>query len=429
MAAPESPPQHELLLPKTVSSYVGLSFAVFLGLIPRSIIKLQSQNRALTLKLSEAEEQLKQMKSRRKEDSKANARVVEIFASHRNGWQLEEKKLVHQIESCNEEMGKLRGRVEELEKCVDRLEREVEEREEMINFMSRQVNNEYDDDDDDDDVEEGDEKVEVKKEEFYGEEESGGLEYMSRFGVDRVLGEECFLQEGEEQQFLYGMGNGFSSDFVSSASKVWAERAGDWQDERCDSVVSSYQAKHFVARRESPWKLDGESTGVPSKLKLLEQELLNLEKIDKGELSKIPSLLRKQAKRYQALAIKIDDLCGKMRVNDPSDPTLNSECRTRRQTEFLIEAYRLQQRAIETGQKLMKLQTETAKSNFSNELGSHGKLTTRRSMDSIRNNLKEIQRNLEVWLARIMGDLEGILAMDGASRVREYYMSRYPFVR
>lgn len=68
----------------------------------------------------------------------------------------------------------------------------------------------------------------------------------------------------------------------------------------------------FSPRRESPWKLDGESTSVSSKLKLLEQELLNLENIGNSDLSKVPSLMRKQAKRYQALAGKIDDLCRRM---------------------------------------------------------------------------------------------------------------------
>lgn len=68
----------------------------------------------------------------------------------------------------------------------------------------------------------------------------------------------------------------------------------------------------FIPRRESPWKVDGDSTGVSSKLKLLEQELLNMEKLGKSDLSKVPSLMRKQAKRYQALAGKIDDLCRRM---------------------------------------------------------------------------------------------------------------------
>lgn len=77
----------------------------------------------------------------------------------------------------------------------------------------------------------------------------------------------------------------------------------------------------------------------------------------------------------------------------------------------------------------MALQTETGKSYFGDKLEGQAKLTTRRCMESIRNSFKEIQRNLEIWLARIIGDVEGILARDGASRAREYYVSRYPFVQ
>ncbi|KAK1284297.1 hypothetical protein QJS10_CPB21g01181 [Acorus calamus] len=40
-----------------------------------------------------------------------------------------------------------------------------------------------------------------------------------------------------------------------------------------------------LVRRESPWKVDGESMEVSSKLKLLEQELLNSGKVWRGELS------------------------------------------------------------------------------------------------------------------------------------------------
>ena len=116
-------------------------------------------------------------------------------------------------------------------------------------------------------------------------------------------------------------------------------------------------------------------------------------------------------------------------ASDPSEPTASSEFRTQRQTEFLLEAFRLQQRASETSQKLIALQTEAGKTYQGNELEGQAKLGTKRSLDSIKNNFKEIQRNLEIWLARIIGDLEGILARDGASRVREYYISRYPFVQ
>lgn len=373
-----------------ISTYLGVSFAIYVGFLPHYLIS------SLQSKVVEAEEELSQMKCRRKEDSKANARVVEIFASHRNGWRQEEKRLLQRIDASAEEIGMLRARIQELEKseaqlglCVDKLQRDVDERDEMINFMSHP------------DVED--------------------LSQMQ-------LRDEFLIQT--PAAFLIAQPNNNNDNTRTTAfppATIWH------QDLQCDSLESSYQTKHsldspyqtkhYVARRESPWKVDGESIGVPSKLKVLEQELINLEKNDKGEFSKIPSLLRKQARRYQALAGKIDDLCRKMRASEISEATLSFEFRTRYQTEFLIEAYRLQQRASEIGQKLSMLQSETANSNLSNDIESHAKLGIRRSLGCIRNNLREIQRNLEVWLARILGDLEGVLARDGASRVREYYMT------
>ncbi|XP_050236436.1 uncharacterized protein LOC126686421 isoform X3 [Mercurialis annua] len=410
--------------PDAISSYLGLSFGLFLALLPTNSISLvqnqQAQIKELSARLFQAEEQLKQMKSRRKEDSKANARVVEIFASHRNSWQAEEKRLLKQIDGAGEEMGSLRARIQDLESERDEwrgriqdLEREVGERDEMIGFMSRNavsVNDEYE-------VEEDVSGGCGNRECYGGEEENFGYLYSQHFDGGGGGG------DGGG-----GGGVGFSSDFLPSASKFWAEKASLWQDMHCESLESLYHMKHFVARRESPWKVDGESTGISSKLKLLEQELLKLENIGKTDPSKVPSLLRKQAKRYQALAGKIDELCRRM-ASDPCEPTLSSEFRTQRQTEFLLEAFRLQQRASETGQKLMALQTEIGKSYNGDDLSSQAKVTARRCFDAIRNNLKEVQRNLEIWLARIMGDLEGILARDGASRARDYYVSRYPFAQ
>ncbi|KAM3322563.1 putative protein isoform X2 [Capsicum chacoense] len=423
-------------LDKIFSSYLGLSFAIFLGFLPKNAIslvsRLQNHNKELTFQLIDTEEQLKQLLFRRKEDSKANARVVEIFASHRHAWQQEEKRLLQQIDECDEEIGELRERVEQFEKMeselrgnVEELKREISERDEMLNFMSRRGYEMENSTSGDGGV--GD---------CYGEM---GLRFgkvgISEGGMDKGVGmEECYLSNGmhnaEQMSGVYGQNNGFNSDYLNSASKFWAEKASPWQqDLQYDSVDSLHHLKHFVARREAPWKIDGESTGVSSKLKLLEQELLNLEKIGKTDVSKVPSSTRKQVKRYQALAGKIDDLCRRMQASDPCEPNLSPEFRTQRQTEFLLEAFRLQQRASETGQKLMVLQTDSSKSYYGNECEGQAQLATKRSFDSIRNNLKEIQRNLEIWLARIIGDLEGILSRDGASRVRDYYISRYPFVQ
>ncbi|KAL1556915.1 hypothetical protein AAHA92_12471 [Salvia divinorum] len=409
--------QHQENL-QLLSTYLGLSFTIFLGFLPKNSIPListyQTQNKVLSFKLKQAEEQLKQLHSRRKEDSKANARVVEIFASHRHAWQQEEKRLLQQIDECGEEIAFLKSKVEDFEgveaefkASIEDLKREVSEREEMLSFMSRS------------NCESGGE--------CYGDM---GLSYgAGKAGVSEGV-DDCFNGDAS----LYGQTHttAFTSDFLNpAASKFWSDKPSLWQDmQQYEPVESVYHVKHFVSRRESPWKVDGDSSGVSSKLKLLEQELLNLERVCRADLSKVPSQMRKQAKRYQALAGKIDDLCRRMQASDPCEAALSSEFRIQRQTEFLLEAFRLQQRASETSQKLTALQTERGNSyrGGGEEVDGPANLSTRRSLDSIRNNFKEIQRNLEIWLARIIGDLEGLLSRDGASRAREYYVSRYPFV-
>lgn len=150
--SPQNPPKIENLSSPSspLPSYLGLSFAVFLGLLPHSAVthlsSLQSRNRILSLKLFQAEDQLRTLRSRRKEDSKANARVVEIFASHRQAWQQEERRLLNRIEESSAEIERMRGRIGELEGEVERLEREVRERDEMLDFVTRK-----------DDCDEGDE--------------------------------------------------------------------------------------------------------------------------------------------------------------------------------------------------------------------------------------------------------------------------------
>ncbi|KAF5938806.1 hypothetical protein HYC85_023065, partial [Camellia sinensis] len=117
--------------------YLRLSFSLFLSVIPKSstslLSNLQSQNRDLHLKLPESENQLSQLHSRRREDSKANAR--------------KEKRLFRQIDSGDEEITRLRATVEELEKSedemrqnVEELRRDIEERDhEMLNFMATRL--------------------------------------------------------------------------------------------------------------------------------------------------------------------------------------------------------------------------------------------------------------------------------------------------
>ena len=115
---------------KLLSSYLALSFFLFLALLPSSSsISLLS---TLHLKPLQAKKELCRLKSRRKEDSKANARVVEFFIGHREAWRKVEKRMVDQIHAVTEEIACLRAKVAELKAKVDDLTREVGEREEML---------------------------------------------------------------------------------------------------------------------------------------------------------------------------------------------------------------------------------------------------------------------------------------------------------
>jgi hypothetical protein len=178
---------------KVLCTYLGLSFSLSLALLPRNSLSLETRARDLSWRLLQAEEQLRQMKSRRKEDSKANARVVEIFASHRNAWQGEERRLLQRIQELGERMAELEKREADYKARVEELEREVSERDEMISFISRTAR--------------------VARHEFgeYEEESSGD--------VNVVYG-------GADADPHQQHNNGFDSELVaSSASKFWAERA------------------------------------------------------------------------------------------------------------------------------------------------------------------------------------------------------------
>ncbi|KAJ6426867.1 hypothetical protein OIU84_022455 [Salix udensis] len=231
----EEEPEARLREDNLLSSYLGLSFSFFLAILPPNSISLipnlQTQIRDLSIRLLQAEEQLRQMKSRRKEDSKANARVVEIFASHRNAWQAEEKRLLQQIDFASEEVASLRAKFEDFERereewqgKIQDLEREVGEREQMIGFMSRNA------------VAGG-----------CGSEFVGGEEESGRCGSGECYGGEEEQEQEEEEEngnFVYGQqyyehllhqqqqgsDGGFSSDLLASASKFWSETASTlWQ--------------------------------------------------------------------------------------------------------------------------------------------------------------------------------------------------------
>lgn len=231
-----------------LSSYLGVSFAVFLGFIPRSslshVASLQSRNRILSLKLFHAEEQLHQMSSRRKEDSKANARVVEIFASHRHAWQQEEKRFLDRLDAAADEMAALRSRISDMERTdadlrcsVERLRGEVAERDKLLDLMSRRESVTG---------EEGETKEAWKNEadevlDVVEEEEDDcccDYERKRTIRLSKVMEpepESCFVEESgdlDDMTMMYFRENRFRPSFLPAAatSKLWTEGPNaEWQ--------------------------------------------------------------------------------------------------------------------------------------------------------------------------------------------------------
>ncbi|XP_047073008.1 MAP7 domain-containing protein 1 [Lolium rigidum] len=420
---PSLPPQDPAESP--LAAYLGLAFALFLATLPaaggpRHVASLQSRGRLLAARLLAAEDQLRQLRARRREDARANARAAEILAARRASWS-------DSLARAADEAAALRARLADAEQLAaaqraraDRLEREALERDSLLSALLAATRA-------------GDAHAhfrggrEQEEDADAREHSSDPAEPYGDTDAEALAAAAALYAQQRQQQDGFA-GDDFYASAAAAASGMppWMDaRSKGWQDMKYEPVESMYNTKHSVPRRESPWKVDVESSGVPGKLRLLEQELINLEKVGNGDLSKIPLVMRKQVKRYQTLAGKIDDLCKRMQASDPCDSTLNSEFRTQRQTEYLLEAFHLQHRATETRQKLSALQAETAKSSFGDELTAEAKMSTRRALSSVRNNFKEIQRSLEIWLARILGDLEGMLARDGASRIREYILSPY----
>uniref|UniRef100_A0A0E0D9P3 Uncharacterized protein n=1 Tax=Oryza meridionalis TaxID=40149 RepID=A0A0E0D9P3_9ORYZ len=438
-----APPQDPATGADALASYLGLSFAFFLASLPggtpaaRHLASLQSRGRVLATRLLAAEDQLRQLRARRRDDARANARAAEIFAGHRASWMDNERRLLARATAATDEAASLRARLAEAEADaaalrarVDRLEREAAERDDLINALLAATRAA------DADLRATDDDPEPRDAEQQQHHQPAAaaldLDPAEPRGADAdaeaLAAAAALYAQQRQQQEGFGSDDFYTAAAAAAASGMqqpWMERSKGWQDLKYETAELMYNTKHAVPRRESPWKVDVESSGVPAKLQLLEQELINLEKIGNGDLSKIPLVMRKQVKRYQTLAGKIDDLCKRMQTSDPCDSTLSSEFRTQRQTEYLLEAFHLQHRATETRQKLSALQAETAKGSFGDELTAEAKMSTRRALSSIRNNFKEIQRSLEIWLARILGDLEGMLARDGASRIREYFLSPY----
>jgi hypothetical protein len=221
------------------------------------------------------------------------------------------------------------------------------------------------------------------------------------------------------------------------------------------SSDTSASLKSMLEGRDSSRKKDAEALSVSSKVEELERELEQLEKMSKtdglellntkddvpmtghvengNENDQVQStwapisavdLLKKQVKRYLSLIAQIEDLCKRMHDKDSSrsmDSSLNGGKgeQTVAQELFLIETFQLQRYVVATGQKLMAIQRRILCNSGAsdNELAPPAVLNIRESVENAKSHLREIQRIVEVWIARIIGDLEGMLACKGILHV------------
>lgn len=222
-------------------------------------------------------------------------------------------------------------------------------------------------------------------------------------------------------------------------------------------VDKSTSVGNYLMRKGYPLKMDLHALGVSFKIKRSKQQLVMLEKLAATQAFKkatthedaidiaescekkcnnedeqhikgiglLASLLTKQLKRYQSLEEKTDDLCKRMHENDcggsvKSSSTGKTKVQTGALEHFLEETFQLQRYMVATGQKLLELQSRIACIFVDNsELREPRGFDVRQFADGIRTLFREIQRGLEVRIARIIGDLEGTLACEGILNLRK----------
>ncbi|XP_021279150.1 uncharacterized abhydrolase domain-containing protein DDB_G0269086 isoform X4 [Herrania umbratica] len=201
---------------------------------------------------------------------------------------------------------------------------------------------------------------------------------------------------------------------------------------------SALPVQSLSKTKNTLWRMDLQALGVSYKIKRLKQQLLMVERLTgkqesgedmegdnngmKGFLSLI-SLLNKQVSRYLSLQGKTDDLCKRMHDNDIDSS--QGDCSTRKMKgdsktleHFLEETFQLQRYMVATGQKLMEVQSKIASGFIGVELDKSATFDMKRFADNIRSLFQEVQRGLEVRIARIIGDLEGTLACEGMTHFR-----------
>ncbi|KAK3229665.1 hypothetical protein Dsin_001546 [Dipteronia sinensis] len=226
---------------------------------------------------------------------------------------------------------------------------------------------------------------------------------------------------------------------VAVQSPIQGESVSPEDVDTIERLASSSQAS--MKTNNSPWRMDIHALGVSYKIKRLKQQLLMLERLTgKSEedaqsndidnamnsFQLLMSFLNKQVSRYQSLQAKTDHLCKQMHETDMDmsqgdSNTVRKKGDTKTPEHFLEKTFQLQQYIVVTGQKLMEIQSRIASGfvGVTEELDNKSvSFDEQRFADSVKTLFQEVQRGIEVRIARIIGDLEGTLACEGMIRLR-----------
>ncbi|XP_051204765.1 uncharacterized protein [Lolium perenne] len=222
------------------------------------------------------------------------------------------------------------------------------------------------------------------------------------------------------------------------------------------SSSSAASASSDEARSEAPehkasaCRVDIHALAVSYKIKRLKQQQLVLEKLaadaaaaaaeggkegattsseangsggrqDPRSYQLMISFVSKHVKRYQSLEDKIEGICSRMEESKRSCGRGREGDREQNVAlaRFLEETFQLQRYMVATGQKLLEMQSRIATTLARAAVAGGGisdggdGVDTARFMDVVGALLRDVQRGLEVRIARIIGDLEGTLTFHG----------------
>uniref|UniRef100_A0A7N2LHH2 Uncharacterized protein n=1 Tax=Quercus lobata TaxID=97700 RepID=A0A7N2LHH2_QUELO len=180
-----------------------------------------------------------------------------------------------------------------------------------------------------------------------------------------------------------------------------------------ENLASSSQPLNKT--NNSPWRMDLHALQVSYKIKRLKQQLLMLERLT----GKQESLEDTESNDNGQIGIK-SFLALMSLLNKQVGSTARPKEETKALQKFLDETFQLQRHIVATGQKWVEIQSKIAFGfvGVTEEINKIASFDMKRFADSVRTLFQEVQRGLEVRIARIIGDLEGTLTCERMIHLR-----------